>query len=335
MSPRSPVLLLFLLLGLPLLVLSGGLYPPLEPFSTGHLNVSSLHQIYFEVSGNPNGTPVVCIHGGPGSSSSPMTRQFFDPAHYRIVLFDQRGCGKSLPPGELRENDTWELVRDIEKLRVFLGLGRVLLFGGSWGTTLAMLYAQQYTTVVTGLILRGIYTHRVGEADWLFQEGASRIFPEPWQDYLAVIPAEERSDLVEAYYRRLVSADYPTSLQAAREFVTWECKIAQLEPNQAACDLETDQRVYQRGAIEIHYFNFNMFFSEENQLLSQVWKIRHLPATIIHGRYDVVCPLENAWTLKSLWPEAEMHIAPRSGHSQWETEITSLLVDATNKFRNL
>jgi len=338
--------LLSLSLSLPLLFLTallstreaegGKLYPPIEAYNQQYLNVSSLHSLYLEESGNQTGVPVIFLHGGPGSSTSPDFRRFFDPSHYRIVLFDQRGAGKSLPPGELRENDTWELVRDIERIRRALKFSRFILFGGSWGSTLALAYAQTYPRRVMALVLRGIYTNRVGEAEWLFQEGASAIFPDVWEEYLAPIPVSQRGDMINAYYDAMILSDDPkVRMEAARAYHNWECKIVSLETEFQKCEDTPDDEVYQGSSIECHYFKFNLFFDQENQLLNNVDRIRDIPTIMVHGRYDIVCPLENAWALKKAWPEAELWIAPTSGHSIREPEITSLLVDAMDYFRYL
>jgi proline iminopeptidase len=312
------------------------LYPPIEPYQTGMLQVSELHQIYFEVSGNPVGRPVVVLHGGPGGGSPPFYRQYFDPARWRIVLFDQRGCGKSKPYAELRENTTWDLVADIERLRSHLGIDQWVVFGGSWGSTLSLAYSQTHPDRCLGLILRGIFMLRRKELRWFYQEGASYIFPDAWEEYLKPIPPEERHDLLTAYYKRLTSPDQPTRLEAARAWSVWEGSTSRLlqDPDLIA-RFGTDQFADAFARIECHYFVNGGFLQSEDQLLKQVDRIRHLPAVIVQGRYDVVCPMITAWELHQAWPEAEWIVVPDAGHSMSEPGIRSALIEAGDRFVTL
>lgn len=309
------------------------LYPPIEPTQTGLLPVSDLHQIYYEVSGNPQGRPVVVLHGGPGGGSLPVYRQYFDPSRWRIVQFDQRGCGKSMPHAELRENTTWDLVRDIETLRSHLGIEQWVVFGGSWGSTLSLAYSQTHPERCLGLILRGIFMLRQMELRWFYQEGTSYIFPDAWEHYLKPIPPEERHDLMAAYYRRLTSDDPATRLEAARAWSVWEASTSKLLQD---ADLMSvfgqDEFATAFARIECHYFVNRGFFETEDQLLRGVKRIRHLPAVIVQGRYDVVCPMITAWELHHAWPEAEFIVVPDAGHSMSEPGIRSELIGATNRF---
>ncbi|MEO1589946.1 MAG: prolyl aminopeptidase [Cyanobacteria bacterium J06632_22] len=309
------------------------LYPPLVPFRTGRLRVSDRHELYFEVSGNPDGKPVVFLHGGPGGGTVPMYRQFFDPTRWRIVLFDQRGCGQSTPHAELAENTTWDLVADIERLRSHLQIPQWAVFGGSWGSTLALAYAQTHPDSCTGLILRGIFMLRPQEIRWFYQEGASYIFPDAWEHYLAPIPTEERDDLVTAYYRRLTSPDPATRQQAAKAWSIWEASTSKLVTDPSLIDkFSGDAFADAFARIECHYFINGGFFDPPDQLLKNINQIRHLPAVIVQGRYDVVCPMASAWALHRAWPEAELIVVPEAGHSATEPGITSALVDATDRF---
>lgn len=309
------------------------LFPPIEPYLTDYLKVSDIHEIYYEQSGNPDGQPVVFVHGGPGGGTSASFRQFFDPAHYRIILFDQRGCGKSLPFASLEDNTTWHLVEDMEKLREHLGIDKWMVFGGSWGSTLALAYSETHPERVSHLVLRGIFMLRKWEIDWFYQEGASRMFPDFWQEYLRPIPPEERHDLVKAYYKRLTSDDEATRIDAAKAWSIWEASTSWLEVNENLIDTFTNpEKALPFARIECHYF-VNEGFFEEDQLIKNAHKIRHIPTVIVHGRYDVVCPLQNAWDLKREIPDAELFISPTSGHSQMEKENTDKLIYATEKFK--
>lgn len=308
-------------------------YPSIEPYNQGHLSVSSLHTLYFEEVGNPKGKPVVFLHGGPGGGIIPFYRQFFNPEHWRVILFDQRGCGQSSPHAELTDNTTWDLVDDIERLRSHLGIEQWTVFGGSWGSTLALAYAQRYPKQCQGLILRGIFMLRPKEVRWFYQEGASYLFPDAWEQYLAPIPEEERQDLVKAYYKRLTSPDSQIRQHAARAWAVWEASTSYLIQNPQSIErFSNDAFADAFARIECHYFINGGFFNSSDQLLKNIATIRHIPAVIVQGRYDVVCPMTSAWELHRAWPEAELVIVPNAGHSATEPGILSALVDATDKF---
>ena len=312
------------------------LYPTIEPYDQGMLPVSPVHTLYYEQSGNTAGQPVVFLHGGPGGGTVPDYRRFFDPATYRIVLFDQRGSGRSTPHANLEENTTWHLVADIEQLREHLGIESWHVFGGSWGSTLALAYAERHPTRVRSLVLRGIFLCRPKEIAWFYQEGASAIYPDVWEHYLAVIPAAERGDMVGAYYRRLTSDDAQVRLEAARAWSVWEASTSKLFPDPALIEhFSEDEFAVAFARIECHYFINNSFFETENYLIEHVGAIRHLPAVIVQGRYDVVCPLMSAWELHRAWPEADFQIIADAGHSALEPGIRSALVAATDRFREL
>lgn len=309
------------------------LYPSVDPFMTGQLQVSERHNIYYEQCGNPAGKPVVILHGGPGAGCGAKMRCFHDPAKYRIVLFDQRGAGRSTPHADLVDNTTWHLVADIEQLRVHLGIERWQVFGGSWGSTLALAYAETHPTRVTELVLRGIFMLRRWELEWFYQEGASRLFPDAWESYLSTIPAVERHDLISAYHRRLTHADPDVRLAAARAWSVWEAATSFLYQDPAFMHShEEDAFALAFARIECHYFVNGGFFEVEDQLLRDVSKIRDIPATIVHGRYDVVCPVANAWDLHRAWPEADLRIIADAGHSGFEAGITDALINATDRY---
>ncbi len=309
------------------------LYPQIEPFEHGMLPVSDLHEIYYEQCGNPEGKPVVFLHGGPGGGGSTEPRRFFDPERYRIVLLDQRGCGRSQPHAELRQNTTWDLVEDIEKLRRHLGIERWQVFGGSWGSTLALAYAQTHPEAVSELVLRGIFLLRRRELLWFYQEGCSRLFPDAWEAFLAPIPVVERGDLISAYYRRLTHEDPAVRLEAARAWSVWEASTSHLLQNpQHIASAAGDDFATAFARIEAHYFVHGGFFSHENQLLEGIDRIRQIPAVIVQGRYDVVCPAETAWALHRAWPEARFVLVPDAGHSAFEPGITDALIQATDAF---
>lgn len=311
-------------------------YPITEPFNTGRLKVSDLHEIYYEEVGNPKGSPIVFLHGGPGGGISPKYRQFFDPRHYRIVLFDQRGAGLSKPHAELKQNTTWDLVADIEKLRQHLGIERWIVFGGSWGSTLALAYAETHPESVKGLVLRGIFLCRKKEIDWFYQDGASKIFPDFWEAYQKHIPPEERHDFVSAYYRRLTSTDPATRLEAARVWSIWEGSTSMLFPSSDLIErFGGDEFALAFARIECHYFMNRAFFPTDNHLIENAHKIRHIPGEIVHGRYDVVCPIENAWELQKAWPEVGLHVIPDAGHSALEVGNSQKLVEITERFKSL
>jgi len=296
-----------------------------------------VHDLYFEESGNPRGKPVVFLHGGPGGGTEPKYRRFFDPEHYRIVLFDQRGSGKSTPHASLEDNTTWHLVSDIEALRTHLGIDRWQVFGGSWGSTLAIAYAQTHPERVTELVLRGIFLLRKQEIDWFYQRGASAIFADAWEEYLAPIPESERGDLVRAYHRRLTSDDPRVRAEAARAWSVWEGNTSCLLPNADLIARYGGGEFAEAFArIECHYFVNDGFFDPAREPLSatRINRIRHIPAVIVQGRYDVVCPMETAWALHRAWPEADLRIVPDAGHTALEAGNLHELVSATDRFRD-
>lgn len=311
-------------------------YPEIEPYKKGHLQVSDIHSLYWEESGNPQGQPVLFLHGGPGGGTAPMHRRFFDPKHYRIILFDQRGSGNSTPSAELRDNTTWDLVNDIEKLREFFNLDKWLVFGGSWGSTLALTYAIKHPSKVTGLILRGIFLCRPSEVKWFYQEGASQIFPDIWDSYLEQIPKSERHDMVTAYYKRLTSPDENVRLNAAKAWSKWEAATSRLYMDKNAIkEFDDPEYALSFARIECHYFTNNAFFDSDNWILENIEKIRHIPATIVQGRYDVVCPARSAWELHKAWPEAKFTIIADSGHAANEPGTRSALIEATDAHKEL
>jgi proline iminopeptidase len=310
-------------------------YPHHEPYNVGRLKVGHGHELYFEESGNPKGKPVVFLHGGPGGGSEPKQRRFFDPQAYRIVLFDQRGCGKSTPFASLEHNGTWELVDDIEALRKHLGIDTWQVFGGSWGSTLALAYAQTHPQRVTELVLRGIFLLRKWELDWFYQDGTNHLFPDAWEAYLAPIPVAERGDLVSAYYKRLTSHDLAVRREAARAWSMWEGRTSYLLPNEAYVSRTGDDDFADAFArIECHYFVNHGWLDADKALLANIDKLRHIPGVIVQGRYDVVCPLESAWALHRAWPEADLRIVEDAGHAAHEPGILHELILATDRFRN-
>ena len=311
-----------------------GLYPEIEPFDRGTLRVSPVHTIYYEQSGNPRGKSVVFVHGGPGGGTDAKQRRFFDPKAYRIVLFDQRGCGRSTPHASLEDNTTWALVADMEKLRDHLQIEKWQVFGGSWGSTLSLAYAEKHPDAVTELVLRGIFLLRKQEIDWFYQRGASALFPDAWEEYLAAIPEEERGDLLHAYYKRLTSSDREVRTRAAKAWSVWEARTSFLLQNpELVAKNEQDDYALAFARIEAHYFAHRGFFEKETQLLDDVDRIRHVPAVIVQGRYDVVCPMESAWALHRAWPEANFVVVPDAGHSALEAGTLHELVSATDRFR--
>lgn len=310
------------------------LYPPLEARRSGFLKVSDLHEIYWEESGNPKGIPVIGIHGGPGGGSSPEMRRFFDPAVYRIILFDQRGCGKSTPHSELTDNTTWALVSDMERLREHLNVDKWVLFGGSWGSTLALSYAVKHTEQVHGLILRGIFLLTKSEVRWFYQEGASRLFPDSYDRYIKPIPEAERGDLLHAFYARLTGDDRAARRQAAKAWACWEGETITIQgPTSRPKRFEEDDFADAFARIECHYFVNEGFFEKDGWLLEQAAeKLTDIPGKIVHGRYDVVTPLSSAWSLKKAWPMAELDIVSNAGHSSLEPGIVDKLIRATRDF---
>jgi proline iminopeptidase len=312
------------------------LYPPIEAYRTGRLPVTSGHELYFEESGNPKGKPVVFLHGGPGGGSDPKQRRFFHPDKYRIVNFDQRGCGQSTPYASLEANTTWDLVADIERLREHLGIDTWQVFGGSWGSTLALAYAEKHPNRVTELVLRGIFLLRKQEIDWFYQRGASVLYPDAWEPYLAHIPEGERSDLLKAYHARLTSDDPAVRLAAAKIWSGWEGATSKLVPDvDFAGHFEEDEFALAFARIECHYFAHKGFFDADDQLLRDAHKLRRIPGVIVQGRYDVVCPMESAWALHRAWPEADFIITPDSGHSAFDAPNSRALVAATDKFAGI
>lgn len=310
------------------------LYDPIECYQQDWLKVSDIHSLYYEQCGNPHGQPVVFLHGGPGGGLIPDYRRFFDPEAFRIVLFDQRGSGKSTPHASLVDNTTWHLVADIELLREHLGIESWMVFGGSWGSTLALAYAESHPHRVRALVLRGIFLCRPKEISWFYQQGASAIFPDVWEEFLEVIPPAERGNMLEAYYRRLTSEDESVRLQAARAWSIWEGSTSKLIPDQNLIDdFSEPHKALSLARIEAHYFMNNAFFNTDNYLIENIESIRHIPAVIVQGRYDVVCPMMSAWQLHRAWPEAELQVIGNAGHSATEPGIISALVDATDRLR--
>jgi proline iminopeptidase len=308
------------------------LYPPIEPFDSGFMRAGP-HEIYYEQSGNPAGKPALFVHGGPGAGGDVNARRFFDPQGYRVVVFDQRGSGRSRPHASLEANTTWDLVADIERLRAQLRIDRWLVFGGSWGSTLALAYAETHPVAVSELVLRGIFLLRRWELDWFYQEGASRLFPEQWARYLEPIPQAERGDLLAAYHRRLTSGTPQEQLAAARAWSIWEGATSSLWPNpERANQFGAAEFALALARVEAHYFVNRGFFASEDQLLAGVDRIRSIPAVIVQGRYDVVCPIQTAWELHERWPEADFRAVVDAGHSAYEPGITAELVGATDRF---
>ena len=309
------------------------LYPEIEPYDTGILEVDARHKLYYEQCGNPEGKPVVLLHGGPGGGCSAKMRRFHDPAKYRIILFDQRGAGRSTPHADLVGNTTWDLVADIEKLRAKLAVDKWQVFGGSWGSTLALAYAEKHPQRVTELVLRGIFMLRRWELEWFYQEGASRLFPEAWQQYIGAIPEVERHDLISAFHRRLTSEDEATRLSAARAWAVWEGATSFLHIDEDFANSHEDpQFALAFARIENHYFVNSGFFEVDDQLLRDAGNLADIPGVIVHGRYDVVCPVQNATDLHKAWPKSELVITPASGHSAFEAETVDALVRATDAF---
>ena len=310
------------------------LFPSIEPFDSGYLK-KGVHEIYYEQCGNPKGKPAIFLHGGPGGGCGKLSRRFFDPKKYRIILFDQRGCGNSKPHTCLEDNTTWHLIEDIESIREELNIKKWLVFGGSWGSTLAIAYAQKYPKYVSEMVLRGIFMLREKELQWFYQYGASEMYPEAWQCFLEEIPEEERSNLIEAYRKIFYGEDEEKKLSAAKAWSKWEasCSFINYNPN-AVKDSVNAEFALAFALIENHYFVNKGFLDNENQLLDNIDIIRNIPSIIIQGRYDVVCPPTTAYELHSKWPESELVIAPFSGHSSFEKEITHELIKATNKFSN-
>lgn len=308
------------------------LYPEIEAYDQFYLDVSDGHSLYVEQSGNPDGIPALFLHGGPGAGFESYHRRFFDPQKYHLVLFDQRGAGRSKPHASLKNNTTQKLVEDIENLRKHLGIEKWLVFGGSWGSTLALVYAQTHPEAVAALVVRGIFMCRPREIEWFYQSGADRVFPDYWQDYLAPIPEAERGDLVKAFYKRLTS-DQPEEQQAAAQaWSVWEGRTASLLGRQDVVDFFSQPDIALAVArIEAHYFVNDAFLAPE-QILNDIDRIRHIPAVIVQGRYDIICPMDSAWALHQAWPEADFHIIDDAGHAASEPGIIRSLVSATDHF---
>ncbi|MBL8548902.1 MAG: prolyl aminopeptidase [Hyphomonadaceae bacterium] len=304
------------------------LFPTIEPYSSEMLPVSSRHTIHIEQCGNPRGRPVIALHGGPGGGSSPEMRRFFDPQRYRIVLMDQRGCGRSTPHADIEENTTWDLVADIERVRARLGIERWLVFGGSWGSTLSLAYAATHPERCVGLLLRGIFLLLQSEIRWFYQQGASEIFPDAFERFTAPIPDIERGDLVAAYHKRLMSSDRDTRIRAARAWARWEGEtISIVGPSGLPSRFNDDRFVEAFARIECHYFHNKGFFAKDGWLLEQAQRLRRrMPARFVHGRYDMCTPMSSAWALKRAWPEADLEIVPDAGHSSLEPGIVDGLV---------
>ena len=308
------------------------LYPPIEPYASGMLDVGYGHSVYWERCGTPGGTPAVFLHGGPGGGCSPRHRQLFDPAKYDVLLFDQRGCGRSTPHANLDANTTWHLVADIERLRAIAGVERWLVFGGSWGSTLALTYAQTHPRRVSALIVRGIYLLTKAETDWYYQFGVSEMFPDKWEGFVAPIPVAERGDMVGAYHRRLTGDDLGVQLAAAKAWSNWEGQTITLLPEPATSDGFGDDRFAIAFArIENHYFQ-HAGWLDEGQLLRDAGRLHGIPGVIVHGRYDMPCPARSAWALHQAWPEAEFHLIEGAGHAYSEPGILDRLIKATNRF---
>lgn len=312
------------------------LYPAIEAYRTGFLEVSEIHEMYFELSGNPDGKPILFIHGGPGAGSDPSCRQFFDPEFYNIILFDQRGCGKSKPYGELRENTSWELVEDIEKLRKHLGIDNWIVFGGSWGVTLALLYAIHAPQRVNALILRGIWLSTQKEIDWYLRGGAGKIYPEAWEEFLEPLPENiTAEEIIPTYYQLFNSKDLTILRRAARAWAGWEAKISKLiQSDELVSEFEDLHKAVAISTIECHYFMDDSYFGQkETYIYDNIRRIEHIPTFIVNGRYDMVCPIETAYELSKQFSNCEFVAAPSSGHSSSEIEIVDALVDATERYK--
>lgn len=308
------------------------LYPPLEPYASLRLDVSGGHQLYIEQAGNPEGIPVLFLHGGPGAGCEAYHRRFFDPLAYRVVLFDQRGCGRSTPHAGLQENTTWDLVADIETIRRQLGIERWLLFGGSWGSTLALAYAETHPERVTGMVLRGIFLCRDEEIAWFYQSGANKVFPDYWEDFLAPIPPAEREDMLGAYHRSLTGENEVLRMSAAKAWSIWEGRSASLQPNSAVVDFfSRPHTALSLARIECHYF-VNHAFLQPNQLLQDASRLAGIPGVIVQGRYDLICPMTSAWELHRVWEGSELMVIPDAGHSAAEPGIRSALIESTDRF---
>jgi len=306
------------------------LYPPIDPFDQRLLDVGDGHRIYVEQCGRPDGLPVVVLHGGPGGGCSPAMRRYFDPAIYRIVLFDQRGCGRSRPHASVEANTTWHLVADIERIRTTLGIGRWAVFGGSWGATLALIYAQEHPDRVRALILRGVFLMTQGELDWFYGGGAGQFWPDLWERFVALIPEDERGDLIAAYHRRLFSGDLAVETRHARAWAAWENALASIDNDGPMGDSPAEYaRAFAR--LENHYFQHGGFLRPDQQILSRMDRIAQIPGVIVQGRYDMICPPAGAYRLAALWPRARLQMIPRAGHALSEPGISAELVLAMDQ----
>jgi proline iminopeptidase len=311
-----------------------GLYPAIEPFASGHLPVSGGHHVYWEQSGNPLGKPALFLHGGPGGGTDPKHRCFFDPGAYRIVLIDQRGCGKSRPHASLEHNTTWDLVDDLERIREELEIDRWLVFGGSWGSTLGLAYAQRHAARVSELVLRGVFMFTREEMAWFYGGGTAMLFPDAWADFVAPIPAAERDDVVAAYHRRLTDPDPDVRARYARAWSRYECRVATLlEDPEIAVHCDDLDFALPFARIECHYFVHRGFLEHDRQLFDHLDRLADIPVRIVHGRYDVICPVRNAWTLHQRLPRSTLVVVPDAGHSAFEPGIVAALVEATDAFR--
>ena len=310
------------------------LYLNIEPYFSDFIKVSNIHTIYFEIVGNPDGIPVVFLHGGPGGGIESLYRQYFNPNKYKIVLFDQRGCGKSTPHAELKDNTTWDLISDIEKLRNHLNIDNWIVFGGSWGSTLALSYAIKYSEKCLALILRGIFLLRKFEIDWFYQYGASNIYPDAWEKYISVIPINERDNYVKAYYSRLTSDNEDERKRCAKAWSFWEARTSKLIPEDNALHNFENHKVADAFArIECHYFINKGFFKYDGWILDNIDEIRNIPTEIVQGRYDVVCPMRSAWDLYNAFPEANFHLIKDAGHSMTEKGIRNKLIEIMDNFK--
>ena len=311
------------------------LYPDIKPYKTHQIKVDQPHVLYVEESGNPDGIPVLFVHGGPGAGCEAYHRSFFDPNVYRIILFDQRGAGRSTPHAELEGNTTQALVADMEIIREHLEINRWVLFGGSWGSTLSLVYAQSHVDRVMGLILRGVFLCRETEIDWFYQQGADRIFPDYWQDFIAPIAEAEREHLVQAYYQILTGENEIARMNAAKAWSIWEGRTATLNSNKNVIDhFGSAHTALSMARIECHYF-MNSSFLEENQILNNMEKLQNIPGTIVQGRYDLICPMQSAWDLHQAWPKAELKIIADAGHSATEAGTVNALVSATDNMAKI
>lgn len=310
-----------------------GLYPEIEPYHMGRLEVTDGHEIYFEECGNPQGLPALIVHGGPGGGCNPTMRRYHDPKAYRIILFDQRGCGRSTPHASLEANTTWDLVADMERLREALKIETWQLFGGSWGSTLALAYAQTHPDRVSALLMRGIFLMRRAELEWFYQEGCSWLFPDAFESYQSIIPPPERGDMIAAYHRRVTNPDPEIRMSAAKAWSVWEgTTLSLLQDTDRIRHFAADSYALAFARIECHYFVNGGFFECDGQLLRDAHRIRNVPGVIVHGRYDVVTPVKNAWDLKRAWPRATLNIVPDAGHAMSEAGIVHELVAATRRF---